>query len=419
MIHGGRPSRLGLRANLAQFTLLVAVNALVGGMLGQERTVLPLLAEDEFGLAGATAALTFIIAFGLVKAVANFVAGALADRFGRKPILVTGWLIGIPVPLLLIWAPTWGVVIFANVLLGVNQGLTWSTTVIMKIDLAGRRQRGLAMGLNEAAGYMAVSVTALLTGFIAAKYGLRPEPFFLGIAFAALGLGLSTFAVRETKDYPALEAAESAGTGVMPATPPSMREVFVATSLREPSLSAASQAGLVNNLNDGMAWGLLPIFFGAAGLSISRIGILVAVYPAVWGLGQLFTGAWSDRVGRKSLIVAGMWVQAIAIALIAVQQSYGGWLFSMALLGVGTALVYPTLLAAVGDVAHPGWRASAVGVYRLWRDTGFAVGAILTGTIADLINTETAIWTVAVLTAASGVVVAVRMRETLSAADSP
>ena len=419
MIQGARHRRLGIRANLAQFTVLVAVNALVGGMLGQERTVLPLLAEDEFGLTGVTVALTFIVAFGLVKAGANFVAGTLADRFGRKPILVAGWLIGIPVPLLLIWAPTWGVVVFANVLLGVNQGLTWSTTVIMKIDLAGRRQRGLAMGLNEAAGYMALSLTALLTGFIAAEYGLRPEPFYVGIAYAALGLGLSTFAVRETRDYPALEAAEIDLEGTVPAPALSTRDVFVTTSFTEPSLSSASQAGLVNNLNDGMAWGLLPLFFGAAGLSIAQIGILAAVYPGVWGLGQLATGAWSDRVGRKRLIVAGMWVQAFAIAWIAVQQSFGSWVLSMTLLGVGTALVYPTLLAAVGDVAHPSWRASAVGVYRLWRDVGFAVGAILAGVIADLINAETAIWIVAMLTAASGVVVAIRMRETLVATTRP
>ena len=404
--------RLGLRANLAQFTLLVVVNALVGGMLGQERTVLPLLAKEEFGLTGITVAMTFIVAFGLVKAVTNFVAGTLSDRLGRKPILVAGWLIGLPVPLLLIWAPVWGWVVFANVLLGINQGLTWSTTVIMKIDLAGPKQRGLAMGLNEAAGYMAVSVTALLTGYIAARSGLRPEPFYLGIAYAVLGLGLSTVAVRETRHYAAYEAANHQGADDALDEGLSTREVFIQTSIAEPSLSAASQAGLVNNLNDGMAWGLLPLFFAAAGISVGRIGVLAAIYPAVWGLGQLVTGAWSDRVGRKRLIVAGMWIQAVAIGLIASGEEFAMWAWAMALLGVGTALVYPTLLAAVGDVAHPRWRASAVGVYRMWRDAGFAVGALLAGIIADVIDPPAAIWTVAFLTAASGTLVAVRMRET-------
>jgi len=404
--------RLGIRANLAQFILLVVINALVGGMLGQERTVLPLLAKEEFGLTGITVVLTFIVAFGLVKAATNFVAGTLSDRIGRKPLLVAGWWIGLPVPLLLIWAPAWGWVVFANVLLGINQGLTWSTTVIMKIDLAGPKQRGLAMGLNEAAGYMAVSVTALLTGYIAARSGLRPEPFYLGIAYAAFGLGLSTFRVRETRHYAAYEAANQQAAGGTLDEGLSPREVFVQTSFREPSLSAASQAGLVNNLNDGMAWGLLPLFFAAAGVSVGRIGVLAAIYPAVWGLGQLVTGAWSDRVGRKPLIVAGMWTQAVAIGLIATQEEFAAWAMAMALLGVGTALVYPTLLAAVGDVAHPRWRASAVGVYRLWRDAGFAVGALLTGVIADLIDPAAAIWTVALLTAASGTLVALRMRET-------
>ncbi len=399
--------QLGLRANLAQFSLLVVVNALVGGMLGQERTVLPLLAREEFGLTGITVALTFIVAFGITKAATNFVAGTLSDKYGRKPVLIAGWLIGIPIPLLLIWAPVWGWVVVANVLLGVNQGLTWSTTVIMKIDLVGPKQRGLAMGLNEASGYLAVSATALLTGFIAARYGLRPEPFYIGIAYAALGLGLSTLAVRETKGHAQQEAKESVEVASV-----STSEVFLNTSFREPSLSAASQAGMVNNLNDGMAWGLLPLVFAAAGLTISRIGILAAIYPAVWGLGQLFTGAWSDKVGRKRLIVAGMWVQAVAIGALAGGEGFAVWAGAMVLLGAGTALVYPTLLAVIADVAHPLWRATSVGVYRLWRDAGFAVGALLTGVIADLVSPQAAIWTVAVLTAASGVVVAVRMRET-------
>ncbi len=401
---------LGIRANLAQFSLLVGVNALVGGMLGQERTVLPLLAEEEFGLSGFTAALTFIVAFGLVKAATNFFAGTLSDRLGRKPVLVAGWLIGLPVPLLLIWAPTWGWVIAANVLLGINQGLTWSTTVIMKIDLAGPERRGLAMGLNEAAGYLAVSATALATGYIAAQYGLRPEPFYLGLAFAGLGLGLSLLAVRETHHHVAHEATNHAADH--PAPTLSTGQVFAETSLRNPSLSAVSQAGLVNNLNDGMAWGLLPLVFAAAGLSVSRIGILAAAYPAVWGLGQLATGAISDRLGRKWMIAGGMWLQAAAIAMIAAVDSFGLWLGAAVVLGLGTAMVYPTLLAAVGDLAHPTWRASSVGVYRLWRDAGFAIGAILTGVVADLAGARTAIWLVAVLTLASGFIVAQRMEET-------
>lgn len=401
--------RLGIRANLPQFALLVGVNALVGGMLGQERTVLPLLAKSEFGLSGFTTALTFIVAFGLVKAATNFFAGSWSDRFGRKPVLVAGWLIGLPIPFLLMWAPTWGWVVAANVLLGMNQGLSWSATVIMKIDLAGPERRGMAMGINEAAGYLAVSAAALATGYIAAVAGLRPEPFYLGVVFAALGLGLSVFAVRETHSHVKHEAANHVGadTGQM-----STKDVFMETSFRNRSLSAVSQAGLVNNLNDGMAWGLLPIYYAAAGLSISQIGILAAVYPAVWGLGQLVTGAMSDRFGRKWMIAGGMGLQGVAIAGIAIGSSFGIWIVTGLVLGLGTALVYPTLLAAVGDVAHPTWRASAVGAYRLWRDAGFAVGAVLTGVIADAVSARAAIVVVAALTIVSGLVVVGRMAET-------
>ena len=400
--------RLGLRENAAQFALLVGVNALVGGMIGQERTVLPLLAERTFGLTKFTAALTFIAAFGAVKAATNFFAGTLSDRYGRKPVLVAGWLIGIPVPLLLIWAPTWGWVIAANVLLGINQGLTWSTTVIMKIDLVGPERRGLAMGFNEAAGYGAVALTALATGWIAQESGLRPGPFYLGLAFAGLGLGLSALFVKETRGHARHEATTTAAEGSGLST----REVFARTSFTEPALSACSQAGLVNNLNDGLAWGLFPILFADAGLSIGRIGVLAALYPAVWGLGQLVTGALSDRVGRKPLIVVGMLTQAAAIAWIAATTGFASWALGALLLGAGTAMVYPTLLAAIGDVAHPSWRARSVGVYRLWRDGGFAVGALLAGVIADLTSVEGAIWAVAGLTAASGVIALVRMYET-------
>jgi MFS family permease len=408
----GQPIRLGLRANLPQFVLLVAINALVGGMIGQERTVLPLLAKNVFGLTAFTSALTFIVAFGAVKAATNFFAGTLSDRVGRKPVLVAGWLVGLPVPLLLMWGPSWGWIIVANVLLGINQGLTWSTTVIMKIDLVGPARRGLAMGLNEAAGYGAVAITALATGFIAAQYGLRPEPFFLGLAYAALGLGLSTFFVRETHGHAQHEARDHVGQAHLHGGL-STGEVFTLTSFKEPALSSCSQAGMVNNLNDGLAWGIFPLFFAqVAGLSVGRIGILAALYPAVWGIGQLFTGAWSDRIGRKWLIAAGMWVQAAAIGLIAASATFSLWALGAVLLGAGTAMVYPTLLAAVGDVAHPAWRASAVGVYRLWRDAGFAIGALLAGIIADAFGMRAAIWTVAALTAASGVVVALRMYET-------
>jgi MFS family permease len=406
------PILLGLRENLAQFLLLVGVNALVGGMIGQERTVLPLLAEAEFGLTAFSSTLTFIAAFGIVKAGTNFFAGTLSDRYGRKPVLIAGWLIGIPVPLLLMWAPTWGWVIFANVLLGVNQGLTWSTTIIMKIDLVGPAKRGLAMGFNEAAGYIAVAATALATGFIAEEYGLRPAPFYLGLAFAALGLGISTLFVRETHGHATHEAANHVSSADHLHGELTTGEIFRLTSFREKALSSASQAGLVNNLNDGLAWGLLPLYFAAAGLSVARIGVLAALYPLVWGLGQLVTGGLSDRVGRKPLIAGGMLVQAVALGLFAATEGFGVWAAASVLIGVGTAMVYPTLLAAIGDVAHPTWRARSVGIYRLWRDGGFAAGALLAGVLADVFDITVAIWAIAALTAASGIVVIVRMYET-------
>jgi MFS family permease len=407
------PARLGLNENLAQFSLLVGVNALVGGMVGQERTVLPLLARQEFGLTAFTATLTFIVAFGAVKAAPNFFAGTLSDRYGRKPVLVTGWLFALPVPLLLIWAPTWGWVIFANVLLGINQGLTWSTTVIMKIDLVGPTRRGFAMGLNEAAGYGAVALTALVTGYIAQHAGLRAEPFFLGLAYAGVGLGLSVFVVHETLGHARREAVEHATTATGDRDEQmSTAEIFRFTSFRDRALSACSQAGLVNNLNDGLAWGLFPILFASHRMSIGRIGILAAIYPAVWGVGQIYTGGLSDRIGRKPLIVTGMLIQGVALAEVAATDTFTAWAAGAMLLGAGTAMVYPTLLAAIGDVAHPAWRARSVGVYRLWRDSGFAIGALIAGIVADLVSIPAAIYAVAALTAASGVVVAVRMYET-------
>ena len=407
-----RPIRLGLRANAAQFSLLVAVNALVGGMLGQERTVLSPLAEREFHLSAYTAALTYILAFGATKAVTNFFAGTLSDRYGRKPVLLAGWLVALPVPLLIIWAPSWGWVVAANVLLGVNQGLTWSTTVIMKIDLAGPARRGLAMGLNEAAGYLAVAGTALATGALAAEHGLRPAPFLLGLAYAALGLGASALLIRETRDHARLEAATHQVTGDGLSAEVSTGRVAALVSWKEPALASASQAGLVNNLNDGLAWGLFPLLFATAGLSLTQIGVLAALYPAVWGLAQIAFGPASDRYGRKPFIVAGMLVQAAALAGVAAATSFAVWATAAVLLGLGTAAVYPTLLAAIGDVAHPIWRARAVGVYRLWRDGGFAVGALFAGIIADLAGLRAAVWAVAALTAASGVLAWIRMYET-------
>jgi MFS family permease len=403
---------LGLRQNIAQFMLLVAVNALVGGTLGQERTVLPLLASDVFHLDKYTSALTYILAFGLAKAATNYFAGTLSDRYGRKPVLVAGWVIALPVPLLLIFGTSWSWIVAANVILGVSQGLTWSTTVVMKMDLVGPNRRGLAMGFNEAAGYLGVAGTALFTGYLAASYGLRPAPFLLGAAYIALGLGLSVLAVKETHHHAKTEAANHVDAHSGAGAALSAREIFTLTSFRDRSLSSVSQAGLVNNLNDGLAWGLFPVLFAGAGLSIERTGILAAVYPAVWGAVQLVTGAASDRLGRKWLIAGGMFIQAVGLAIVAAGHGFEIWLLAAVLLGVGTAMVYPTLLAAIGDVAHPQWRARSVGIYRLWRDGGFAVGALLSGILADAYGIPVAIAVVAALTAASGLVVAVRMRGT-------
>lgn len=403
--------RLGLRANLGQFSLLVLVNAFVGAMVGMERSILPAIAEHDFHLAARAAVLSFILVFGVSKALTNYLAGRFSDRLGRKHVLVGGWLLAAPVPFLLMWAPTWHWVLVANVLLGVSQALTWSATVIMKIDLAGVKNRGLAMGLNEFAGYIAVAGSALATGWLAARYGLRPQPFYLGVAFALVGLALSVVAVRETRHH---VTHESELRGALPSGGmPTPREVFWRTTLLDRDLSSISQAGLVNNLNDGVAWGLFPLFFAAARMSLEQISVLVAIYPATWGIGQLFTGALSDRVGRKWLIGGGMFVQAAGIALVAESGRFSGFAAGGVLLGIGTAMVYPTLLAAIGDVAHPAWRASSVGVYRLWRDLGYAIGALVAGAVADALGLSAAMWVVAGLTFASGIVVALRMRETM------
>jgi MFS family permease len=412
VVAGAEPSiRLGLRENAPQFALLVLVNAFVGGMVGLERSILPALAEAEFHLVARAAVLSFIIVFGITKAITNYLAGRLSDAFGRRRVLIAGWIVAAPVPFLLMWAPSWRWVLIANGLLGVSQGLTWSTTVIMKVDLVGAERRGLAMGLNECAGYVAVAGAALLTGAIAARAGLRPAPFYPGVAFVLAGLALSLFMVRETHGHAVLESVRrrpSAATDDH--TTPA--DVFWRTTLRDRNLSSVTQAGLVNNLNDGMAWGLFPVLFAAANMSVDRIGMLAAIYPATWGLVQLATGALSDRIGRKWLIASGMWVQGAGISVVISSQTFAGFASGGALLGLGTAMVYPTLLAAIGDVALPAWRASAIGVYRLWRDLGYAIGAVLAGIAADRLGLASAMWLIAAITAASGVVVAVRMRET-------
>jgi len=405
------PVRLGLRENAGQFWLLVLVNAFVGAMVGLERSILPTIAEHDFQLAARSAILSFIVAFGIAKALTNYFAGRLSDRYGRKHVLIAGWMAAAPVPFLLMWAPTWNWVLAANVLLGISQGLSWSTTVIMKIDLVGSRQRGLAMGLNEFAGYFAVALSALATGWIAARYGLRPEPFYLGVVYVLAGLALSTLAVRETRHFVAHETQLS-GYADTNAPELTQGEIFRRTTYSDRNLSSVSQAGLVNNLNDGMAWGLFPLVFAAAGASLGQIGTLAAVYPAVWGLSQIGTGALSDRIGRKWLIVWGLWIQAIGIAITATSAHMAGFFIGAVLLGLGTAMVYPTLLAAIGDVAEPGWRASAVGIYRLWRDLGYAIGALLAGITADMFGLQSAVYLVAIVTFASGAFAAMRMTET-------
>jgi len=382
-------------------------------MVGMERSILPIIAEDEFQLAARSAILSFIVVFGISKALTNYFAGRLSDQYGRKIVLVAGWFFASPVPFLLMWAPTWSWVLFANLLLGISQGMTWSTTVIMKIDLSGPKNRGLAMGLNEFAGYLAVAGSALATGYVASRWGLRPEPFYLGVGFVVIGLFLSVAFVRETKGHATLEAELSEVPDSEAAL--SQKEIFWRTSVSDRNLSSVSQAGLVNNLNDGMAWGLFPLVFVTAGLSIAQIGWLAAIYPAVWGLGQLYTGALSDRIGRKRLIVAGMWLQSAGIVCIIFAAGFQGFASGAALLGAGTAMVYPTLLAAIGDSAHPSWRASSVGVYRLWRDSGYAFGAVLAGVIADLAGLSASMWVIAGLTFASGLLVLVRMQEPRSA----
>jgi MFS family permease len=397
---------LGLHANWRQFALLVAINAFVGAMVGLERAILPVLGEQEFGVASRAALLTFIASFGATKALTNLAAGALADRVGRRRLLIGGWLFGVPVPILIILAPDWGWVVAANLLLGLNQGLCWSMTVIMKVDLVGPARRGLALGINEFAGYLAVGFAAFAGSELAAATALRPSPFLLGLAVAIAGLGLS-LATRESLGHAHAEARDRR---VEPA--PSPRDIFLRTAWRDRALSAASQAGLVNNLNDGVAWGLLPLLFLASGRDLREVGVLAGAYPAVWGVAQLATGAISDVVGRRWLIVGGMFVQAAALSMLATAPGFWLALAAMTVLGLGTALVYPTLLAVVSDVADPRWRATATGAYRFWRDAGYVIGALVAGIVADRLGLNWAVGVVAALTLASGLVTLGRLPET-------
>jgi MFS family permease len=399
---------LGLLANWRQFALLVLINAFVGGMVGLQGTVVPLIGAQEFKITSTTTVLSFIVSFGIVKALANLVSGHFADRYGRKSMLVVGWLIGLPAPFMIAWGPSWDWIVAANVLLGVNQGFAWSMTVIMKVDLVGPRSRGLAVGLNEFAGYLSVGLTAFLAGYIAQRYALRPQPFYLGIGYATLGLILSTLFVRDTRDHVDLEISSHHPESTEAAA---FWEVFRRASFGDRNLFAASQAGLVNNLNFGMSWGIFPLFFASFGLAVERIGILNSVYPAVWGVLQTVTGPLSDRSGRKGLIAGGMWLQGSGLLVIAATHSFAWWLLASALLGLGTAMVYPTLIAAVSDASHPSWRARSLSVYRFWRDLGYAVGAVSAGMIADRLGMAPAIGIIAALSFISGTIVAVLMRE--------
>lgn len=394
--------QLGLKENWKQFTLLVLVNAFVGGMVGLERSILPEIAEKEFGMAATSAILSFIVVFGITKAIANYYAGALANRFGRKNLLVLGWIFAIPIPFILMYAPSWNWIILANVFLGINQGLAWSSTVVMKIDLVGEKQRGFAMGLNEFAGYLSVAIVAFLTGWIAGEYGLRPYPFYLGILLMVLGLVMSIFLIEDTRGH----AKKEEGTNTVPL----LKNIFWDTSWKHRNLGSVSQAGLINNLNDGMAWGLFPILLAAKDFSLEQIGIVVAVYPAVWGIGQLFTGKMADTFSKKDMLFYGMLLQAIVLITLVWAESMWHFVLLMSLLGWGTAMVYPTFLATIADNTHPQDRAKSIGIFRLWRDLGYAVGAILTGVISDLVSIEAAIFVVGLLTLVSAGVIFLRMR---------
>ncbi|GGE28606.1 MFS transporter [Sphingobacterium cellulitidis] len=407
--------RLGLKENWQQFSLLILVNMMVGGMVGLERTVVPLLGTEIFKIQSDVVIFSFIIAFGLVKAITNLISGVLADKYTRKQVLIWGWLIGLPVPFILAFGPSWNWILFANILLGVSQGFAWSMTVNMKIDLVGKKSRGLAMGLNEAAGYGAVGLTALLTGYLASQYGLRPEPFYIGIAYTLIGLILSIFVIKDTRQFALLEAkqnpvSESGETFHKP----NLGWVFKETSFKNKNLFSVSQAGLINNLNDGMSWGVFPLLFMSMGVGLEGIGWIKAIYPVVWGLGQIVTGPLADKWGRKPLIVWGMFVQVLGHLLIGLEifEPLTSGILGSIFLGIGTAMVYPALLAAVSDAAHPSWRASSLGVYRFWRDMGYAIGALMAGIVGNLLGLMWAVHIAGFITLLSGILVWVRMKET-------
>jgi MFS family permease len=394
--------RLGLRENWKQFTLLVIINAFVGGMIGLERSILPRIAEVEFKIAAKTAILSFIIVFGIVKAITNYFTGALANKIGRKKLLTIGWLAGIPVPFILMFADNWNWVIAANVLLGINQGLTWSSTVVMKIDLVGEKQRGFAMGLNEFAGYISLALVAFLTGWVASEYGLRPYPFYIGVALSLMGFFASWLLVKDTKHHIAAETATS--------KIPKLSNVFWQTTWKDKNLGSVTQAGLINNLNDGMAWGLFPILLASKGFNIGQIGIVTAVYPAVWGIGQLFTGKMADHFCKKDLLFVGMVLQGLALISLLFADTMTHFVILSSVLGLGTALVYPTFLATVAENTHPEDRANSLGVFRLWRDLGYAIGAILTGIIADTFGISASVMVIGLLTGFSAIVIFYRMK---------
>lgn len=399
--------KLGLKENWKQFTLLVVINAFVGGMIGLERSILPQIAEVEFHIAAKTAILSFIIVFGIVKALTNYFTGALANRIGRKNLLTIGWLFGMPVPFILMYAESWNWIIFANVLLGINQGLAWSSTIVMKIDLVGEKQRGFAMGLNEFAGYIALAIVAFLTGWIASRYGLRPYPFYIGITLSVVGLLSSWWLIKDTRHHIAAETATS--------KVPRLTNIFRETTWKDRNLGSVTQAGLVNNLNDGMAWGIFPILLATKGFTIADIGIITAIYPAVWGLGQLFTGGMADYFPKKSLLFIGMLLQGIVLAVFPLASTFFLFILLSVLLGAGTALVYPTFLATIAENTHPHDRAGSLGVFRLWRDMGYTIGAVLTGIIADTIGVNASILFIGMLTVASAIVIAFRMRSSQAA----
>lgn len=407
--------KLGLKENWQQFTLLVLVNMMVGGMVGLERTVVPLVGTEEFKIGSDVVVFSFIIAFGVVKAFTNLISGVLADKYTRKKVLIWGWLVGLPVPFMLAWGPSWNWILLANVLLGVSQGLAWSMTVNMKIDLVGPKKRGFAMGLNEAAGYGAVGLTALLTGYLASHYGLRPQPFFIGIAYTVVGLLLSIFVVKDTRKHAQLEAAQVAvTTSAEKEKRPNLFWVFKETSFKNKNLFAVSQAGLINNLNDGMSWGVFPLLFISMGVGLEGVGWIKAIYPVVWGVGQIITGPLADKIGRKPLIVWGMFVQVLGHLVIGLEflNPLTSGIVGSVLLGIGTAMVYPALLAAVSDAAHPSWRASSLGVYRFWRDMGYAIGALMAGIVGNFFGLMWAVHIAGIVTFISGIVVWVKMKET-------